>query len=279
LSILLYIRILIKNLVKKNNIDFWNRPYKLSKYQWLPSEFKIDVNGKCKIESYINNLPITENNLYKNIEELFEELFEEVLPYFENIWSSINKNKVDTSLKNRNLQVITKIVKIKLKENQDLIGAWHVEGMSHENIVATVSITLEQTENFLASIYFKRTYLKIEENILLNSIYNPYSELNKMLNTLFIPLGKINIKQGNVIAFPNSYIHKINMKNNGKNEQERTIIVFWLVNPNIRITSTKDINQQSYNILEAKKNRLELMKERTYYKQSFNHRDLNLCEH
>ena len=33
----------------------------------VPSEFKIDKFGKCKIESYINNLPITETVLYENI--------------------------------------------------------------------------------------------------------------------------------------------------------------------------------------------------------------------
>jgi hypothetical protein len=31
--------------------------YEKSKYQWLPSEFNIDLKGNCKITSYINNLP------------------------------------------------------------------------------------------------------------------------------------------------------------------------------------------------------------------------------
>ena len=274
--------------------DFWNRPYEQSKYQWLPSEFKIDANGKCKIESYINNLPETEVNLYKNIENVFES----VLPYFEDIWSYINSIQLydeDTdwldhfkkdgiykqlSLKNKNLQVITKIVRITLKEGQESIGAWHVEGMSHENIVGTVTITLEQTEKFSSELFFKRIYSLAEAQDIVYSIpQNPYSEMEEMLNKTYIPLGKISIKESNVIAFPNSHIHKIDMKNTSKKEQQRTLLVFWLINPNIRITSTKDIKQQNYNIEEAKKHRLELMKERTYYKQTFNQRDLNLCEH
>lgn len=32
-------------------------------------------------------------------------------------------------------------------------------------------------------------------------------------------------------------------------------------------------------VKDAKKHRLNLMEERKYYKQSFNIRDLNLCEH
>ena len=69
------------------------------------------------------------------------------------------------------------------------------------------------------------------------------------------------------------------MINKGSSEVSRTIIVFWLINPNIKIISTKDIAQQDYDIKKAYKNRLELMKERTYYKQTFNQRELNLCEH
>ena len=43
------------SLYNDDNTDYWNREYENSKYQWLPSEFNIDKNGKCKIESYINN--------------------------------------------------------------------------------------------------------------------------------------------------------------------------------------------------------------------------------
>jgi hypothetical protein len=282
------------NLQNNKKKDFWNRPYENSKYQWLPSEFKIDNDGKCKIKSYINNLPLTEVNLYKNIEKIFES----VLPYFEDIWSYTNALKLYTydvdfmgiikkdsvihklSLKNKNLQVITKIVKINLKEGQESIGAWHVEGMSHENIIGTVSITLEQTQNFEAELYFKRIYTEAEANDLLFHVpQNPYSELEKILNKTHVPLGKVNIRESYIVAFPNSHIHKINMKNIGNSTEHRTLLVFWLINPNIKIKSTEDISQQNYDLEEAKNHRLELMKERTYYKQTFNQRDLNLCEH
>ena len=78
---------LITKVEKKNkDTDFWNRPYESSNYQWLPSNFKIDKDGKCKIDSYINNLPISEKSLYENIEKLFEF----VLPQLEDVWSYSN---------------------------------------------------------------------------------------------------------------------------------------------------------------------------------------------
>jgi hypothetical protein len=269
-------------------LDFWKRPYEDSKFQWLPSEFKIDSNGKCKIESYINNLPLTETKLYETIEKAFES----VLPEFENIWSYTNALELfdgtdrsdlqykHISLRNKNLQIITKIVRVELEAQEELLGAWHVEGMSHENIVATSSITLEQDTDFDADLSFKRIYTSAEaEHLLYNIPQNPISQIDKFLNTFHVPLGKVKIKDSSMILFPNSHIHRVDMKNNGTTKQTRTILVFWLVNPNVTIKSTKDLDQQNYDINKAYENRLELMKERTFYKQTFNQRDLNLCEH
>jgi len=40
----------------------------------IPSEFKIDEDGKVIIESYINNLhPEKHEDLYKSIESIFEQ--------------------------------------------------------------------------------------------------------------------------------------------------------------------------------------------------------------
>lgn len=282
---------LITNIKKsKEKIDYWERPYESSKYQWLPSEFNINKDGKCKIESYINNLPINEIEIYQNIERLFEY----ILPQFENMWSYINtvklyngdygrKNEIkykQLSLKNRNIQVITKIVKINLNNKDSLEGAWHVEGMSHENIVATASCTLHEDKDFDATLMFKRKYTVNEAyKILMGTCQNPPNELKGILNEGIVPLGKVNIKDGQLILFPNSYIHKVDMESKNKSLQTRTIIVFWLINPDVTIKSTKDIKQQNYNIKKAHDIRLKLMKERTLYKKSFNIRDLNLCEH
>jgi predicted DNA-binding WGR domain protein len=271
--------------------DYWNRPYEKSQYQWLPSEFEIDKNGKCHIATYINNLPIEEINIYKSIEKAFDI----ILPAFEIMWSYIKYIKLydeknawikedkkhkneKISFVNKTLQVIVKIVKIEFDKAGEIEGSWHVEGMSHENIVATATCTLEQTKTFSTELYFKRRYTLEEAGEFGYKLpQNPPNEVRELLDIGMIPLGKTKIKEGTVEIFPNSHIHKVNMS--GKKGDSRTIIVFWLINPEVRITSTKDIEQQKYSLSKAYKIRLELMKERTLHKQSFNVRELNLCEH
>jgi predicted DNA-binding WGR domain protein len=284
--------LLVKIKKTNNKTDIWNRPYEDSKFQWLPSNFYIDKNGECKIKSYINNLPNTEIDMYNNIEKIFNF----VLPYFEDIWSWIKTVNINTdtethkyvskkifkkqSLKNRTLQVITKIVTISLKSKDDLIGAFHIEGMPHENIVATASCTLYQDENFKSSLSFKRTYTSDEELYLIENInQNPIKEIYDLVKNTYIPLGTQKINKNMLIVFPNCNIHKVDMINKSTKEQKRTIIVFWLINPDVSIKSTSDIKQQNYPLKQAHKNRLELMKERTIHKQTFNKREINLCEH
>lgn len=61
---------------------------KSEKFQWLPSEFRVDETGAVQISSYINNLhPEHHPELYKCIEKIFEKF----VPMF---------NKVLTGLRN-----------------------------------------------------------------------------------------------------------------------------------------------------------------------------------
>jgi hypothetical protein len=48
-------------------------PNKSARFQWLPSEFKIDDSGNVKIDSYINNLhPFENKKLYRTIASIFK---------------------------------------------------------------------------------------------------------------------------------------------------------------------------------------------------------------
>ena len=127
------------------------------------------------------------------------------------------------SLKNRNLQVITKIVTYELKD-EEMEGAWHVEGMSHENIVATAVTVIEQTDNFDAELYFKRRFTVCESseisriaggsvNYMPNYISNflGYGGFNDIVKTEvisgtqitgLIPLGKVQTKKYSLTVFP-----------------------------------------------------------------------------
>ena len=286
---------LLQSTAKSNKqMDFWNRPYEESEFQWLPSEFEINDDGTCKIKSYINNLPLDNVDMYANIEKLFEF----VLPQLEDVWSYINSIKLESeydwkkakekltdkllehSLKGRTIQVITKIVTIGLNSKQDLIGAWHIEGMPHENIVATASCTIYQDPDFEGTLSFKRVYTaQEEEHLRVNIFQNPIHEVYDLVYNQHVPVGKVDLSANTLIVFPNSHVHKVDMFNTCSKNQSRTIVVFWLINPEVKIKSTNDIEQQKYSLKTAHENRLKLMKERTFHKQTFNQRDINLCEH
>ena len=164
--------------------------------------------------------------------------------------------------------------------------------MSHENIVATAVVVLEQDKDFKAELLFKRRFTLCEGSMIhsntgqdrspyMNNFLSYSNDSNQQILTGLIPLGKIATKKGSLTVFPNSHIHKLNVENKVKKNERRTVIVFWLINPDKRIISTKDISQQQniMSVKDAKKHRLNLMEERKYHKQSFNIRDLNLCEH
>ena len=185
-----------------------------------------------------------------------------------------------TKLTGRNLQVITKIVQINFNEPNELAGAWHVEGMSHENIVATATCTLEQDPGLSAELLFKRVLTGQEADYYQMKISQyPHDFIYEILEKATIPLGRVEINTGTCLVFPNSHIHKLDMKSVGPGPQTRTLVVFWLINPDVKIPSTSDIPQQNWDREVINANRLELMKERSLYKNTFNIRELNLCEH
>ena len=143
----------------EKRFDFWGRKYEDSKFQWLPTLFKINDDGKCFIQDYINNL---DRELFPEFYCVLKELFEIFLPYFEEVWSyckAINFFKGDTddedkdeihpldrkkiSFNGNDLQIIVKVVEYALQPNQSYEGVWHAEGMSHENIVMTGKISIK----------------------------------------------------------------------------------------------------------------------------------------
>ena len=62
--------------------------------------------------------------------------------------------------------------------------------------------------------------------MLLNLDQYPTTKLSNFILDTYVPLGKVDLKNNNLIVFPNSHIHKVDMFNKGKNVQSRTIVVF-----------------------------------------------------
>mmetsp|Transcript_20943 Transcript_20943/g.31928 ORF Transcript_20943/g.31928 Transcript_20943/m.31928 type:complete len:720 (+) Transcript_20943:85-2244(+) len=302
--------------------DYWGRPYEASsKYQWLPTYFDIGLDGSCTICDYINNLvPRSEYEpLYSLLGQVFSHalpLFESAVSYGRNVRPLIRSEDTyifdeeypdeipveRVSLRGQRLQVVTKIVDYELASGQTYEGVWHVEGMSHEEIVAT-SLYFERDDYIKGgNIMFKRAMQKDEAHDIFDSVHQSRPEqFNDFVHEGILPLGQVETISRRLIVFPNSHVHKVTTLENilptldalesSANEKmqvqkkKRRLIAFFLINPSRRIISTREVPMQQEHVGgsmrrdDAMSHRLELMKERKYTKQDWNVREIELCEH
>uniref|UniRef100_A0A7S4RQP4 DUF4246 domain-containing protein n=1 Tax=Alexandrium monilatum TaxID=311494 RepID=A0A7S4RQP4_9DINO len=105
-------------------VDEWSR------YQWLPAEVDVDMDGSARVASYLNNAPQDPELL-----AALEQSFSQMLPLFERVVTPPGARHI-VRLRGRRLQVIVKAANYELKPGQSYRGSWHVEGMRHEGIVA-----------------------------------------------------------------------------------------------------------------------------------------------
>ena len=303
--------------------DFWGRSYETSKYQWLPTYFGVSMDGKCTIEDYINNLVPREK--YSDLYGSLAKLFELALPYIESVYSYVRAvrprlrsedgdqdyndelypmdNVRYASIRGQKVQVITKIVDYELKPGQTYEGVWHVEGMSHEEIVCTCLYVLDRDDGMDGGeIEFKRAFLRDEANFVFSSVNQMRHPAHEQLIAEGLhPLGTVETRKGRLVVFPNSHVHRVKTLRNVLQDQgsssnavadsktvataKRRIVVFFIVNPLKRIVSTREVApQQDYaggtmSMADAKEHRLQLMRERKYKKQDWNVREIELCEH
>ena len=290
---------------KASERDFWGRPYGGSKYQWLPTPFAVDKHGKVKILSYINNL---DRNVYPEVYDDLAELFGVMLPLFESVYGyaksvafldeevgehelpegSVRRKPgtapAPASLRGRTLQVITKIVEYRVG-TKPFESVWHVEGMSHENIMATAVYVLDREPALEGGeLQLKRAYTQAEAGQLFWNVPQLRSEaMNDMIDEGVVPVGSLATPAGRLLVFPNSHIHQLTpmRATGGAKQATRRVIVAWLVNPERPIVSTREVRPQqgTMSLADAEKHRLALMKERKLHKQSLNVRAVSLCEH
>jgi len=258
--------------------------------------FAIDEAGKCTIKGYINNLDRASNEpLYTCLASLFEIMlphFEATVGYGRDFSAQVAKwtfpvrgVSSPTLLRNRELQVITKIVDYELKEGQRHQGVWHVEGMSHEHIVATGVYIAGRTPTVHGgSLMFQRGFTVSEAQDVSDSLqrsrfYLP--EVEVLLSSDLLPLGHLGTPAGRFVVFPNSHVHKLSTMEAKGGAGKRRIVVFWLVDPEVYIASTREVPpQQGVMSLEsALEHRLKLMKPRRALKQERNVEVVHLCEH
>lgn len=196
------------------------------------------------------------------------------------------------SLRGKKLQVITKIVDYELQPGQSHSGVWHVEGMSHEEIVLTVLYITDRDESIEgAALQFKRAFFRDEVKHIYQHVPQMRHEAaDQRIAEGLTPLGTVETPKGRLIVFPNSHVHKVeemlksNISENGT-VAKRRIVVFFLVNPLRRIVSTREVAPQQVSedgwmkLDDALAHRLQLMEERKFHKQDWNVREIELCEH
>ncbi|KAI8346693.1 hypothetical protein B0O80DRAFT_467497 [Mortierella sp. GBAus27b] len=218
----------------------------------------------------------------------------------------------------KTLQVIVKLANIELTpENPKYTGgSWHVEGMANENIVAS-GIYYYHTENITESRLNFR--IQVQEPEYEQSDYQGCRIMYGLEDEepLIQNLDGIVTKQDRCIAFPNIYQHQVQPFElaDPTKAGSRSILVFFLVDPEIPVLSTTHVPPQQKDweipkelmlqvmkrlppelvveiermvdwpitLAEAKKHREELMKERKYFVKTMNEemfeRPFSLCEH
>ena len=95
-----------------------------------------------------------------------------------------------------------------------------------------------------------------------------------------IPLGHVATPKGRLFVFPNSHIHKLSkLFSESAKVTRRRVIVFWVVDPDVTIVSTRDVAPQQpvMKRTEAMRIRLKLMEERKRHKGKFNIRRIRFA--
>lgn len=291
----------------KPTYDRFGRPFESSQYQWLPTPFRIEDDGSTTITSYINNLDEMRHGALK---EDLARLFSAVLPMIEGVLGYVDSTRfwveacdiehegelpevsgaevtpvTPRPLRGQELLVIPKIVEYKLTAGETHEGVWHVEGMSHEHIVATCVYILDRDECLQGGeLQFKRAYTVEEAGRLFWNINQVRpTTVQDIVDEGTIPAGTVATPAGRVLVFPNSHIHKLSALTvaPGAAQGRRRVIVFWIVDPDVRIPSTREIAPQQGVLSreDALGVRLALMEERRLHKATFNPRAVSLCEH
>lgn len=287
--------------------DRFGRAFEGSRYQWLPTPFRVAPDGMVTIAAYINNLDRHRHPAaYQDLADLFATalpLLESVVGYVDStrFWQEdcglehegelpekfdrARRPAPPRNLRGRELLVIPKIVEYTLREGETHEGVWHVEGMSHEHIVATCLYVLDRDDAVQGGeLRFKRAYTVEEAGQLFWRIEQSRpAPVEALVAEATIPVGSVGTPAGRWVVFPNSHIHQLGALAlaAGAPVGRRRVIVFWLVDPDVSIPATRDVppQQGTWPHAEALEVRLALMEERRRHKQSHNVRAVSLCEH
>ena len=280
----------VKGISKHNNGSVAPEVDESLRYQWLPSEFNVDFSGEIKVMSYINNL---KQYLYPEFIPTIEKVFESFLPSLENV--------LQQNLRDKRLQVIVKVGQIVLTPENSIYNSssWHTEGMPYEHIAATCIHYLDAKNITSSFLEFRKPTIVNEESSDYpqnDTLYTEhhYGTLGHHDGVMNKHMGLILCEEGASVVFPNTLQHRVKdfELKDPTLPSVRTILAFFVIDPDRKIISTADIPPQqpwaensvnSFTKEEADFHRLRLMYHRKFFVNQLNseifERPFSLCEH
>ncbi|KAH8887891.1 hypothetical protein GQ53DRAFT_808840 [Thozetella sp. PMI_491] len=229
---------------------------------------------------------------------------------------------LEDTFRSKGLQIIPKLASIELTPEKPKYegGSWHLEGMLNEHIVATAIYYFDVENVTDASLSFRqKAYLDEMELVYEQGEHDPLSIIfgtERMTDEPAVQvLGNVKTPGGRLLAFPNTLQHRVSPFKlvDPSKPGHRRFLVLWLVDPQYRICSTRNVPPQRHDwwaekgysklnlglprevmnmisgqvgeypmgIEEAQNLRLELMKERTQMTERVQEdfEQYNLCEH
>uniref|UniRef100_A0A7S1XG14 DUF4246 domain-containing protein n=1 Tax=Compsopogon caeruleus TaxID=31354 RepID=A0A7S1XG14_9RHOD len=156
--------------------------------------------------------------------------------------------------------------------------------MSHENIVCTGLYIVDRDHAISGGdLLFKRAFYSHEAVEIFMGVTRDRPVItDRVIASGLLPLGRLATDSGRMIVYPNSHVHKVSrMVNQGNTVAKSRIVIFFLVDPGLRMLCTLDVAPQQLIVSreEAEMHRLSLMEERKNHKQDWNIREIELCEH
>lgn len=251
-------------------------------YSWLPADIAISATGAVKFKSYINNL--------RGADVKYVPLFEHLLSYFVEPFERVLKRP----LKGTAAQVIVKVGSTILTEANSKFGggSWHVEGVPAEHIIGTALYYLDVEGITPSFLEFRKPTIINEENVdypqsnskFTDHHYGIEDHHDGVMNRY---LGLIKAQSDAYVVFPNTLQHRIKEfeLDPAYEAGVRTVIVFFLIDPDRRILSTADVPDQfgKMALTDAHKYRELLMHDRKFFVNELNdtvyERPFSLCEH
>ncbi|CAF0913740.1 unnamed protein product [Adineta ricciae] len=180
-------------------------------YQWVPSEFVIDKDGKVDIVTPIHHLPVLTE--YKHAYGDIARIFHAMLPMFE----KLKLIKLNNIQEQQRLQVIVKAQSYNLKAGMKYSGRWHTEGHT-ENIIAV-------------GVYYLHVDDQLEGGALkFRPRYAPQDYYDGIQTDHCIS----SVQTGAAIVFSNSIPHRFQQIRNLTSDdgRRRTFLNFFIVDPN-----------------------------------------------